>query len=197
MPCPAGVDIPGCFRCIMRISLPARRSPKFQYFGAMGTDGGRFICRALPGLRECEKACPSTCRSGTGSGTSPGDGGWYAGRHPGPQRRALVYRPGRESERIFIGEPCLSAGTPDKRDVTENDSFTFSGSGVYGSHVSGAARTESRKTSYPAWPFLSQVLRDLPHRFEQEEPDDPEGNKREQRTGSDPNCREIMMIRGE
>jgi hypothetical protein len=60
MPCPVGVDIPGCFSLYNAHHLfPHDRSAKFQYFGRHGgllagvSSAG--LCRACG---KCEKACP-------------------------------------------------------------------------------------------------------------------------------------------
>ena len=60
MPCPAGVDIPGCFSLYNAHYLfPHDRSAKFQYFGRHGglLAGVSYagLCRACG---RCEKACP-------------------------------------------------------------------------------------------------------------------------------------------
>jgi predicted aldo/keto reductase-like oxidoreductase len=60
MPCPAGVDIPGCFSLYNTHYLfPHDRSAKFQYFGRHGglLAGVSYagLCRACG---RCEKACP-------------------------------------------------------------------------------------------------------------------------------------------
>jgi uncharacterized protein len=60
MPCPAGVDIPGCFSLYNAHYLfPHDRSPKFQYFGRhgglMGGVSYAGLCRACG---KCEKVCP-------------------------------------------------------------------------------------------------------------------------------------------
>ena len=60
MPCPAGVDIPGCFSLYNAHYLfPHDRSPKFQYFGRhgglMGGVSYAGLCRVCG---KCEKACP-------------------------------------------------------------------------------------------------------------------------------------------
>jgi predicted aldo/keto reductase-like oxidoreductase len=60
MPCPAGVDIPGCFSLYNAHHLfPHDRSAKFQYFGRhgglMGGISSAGLCRACG---KCEKACP-------------------------------------------------------------------------------------------------------------------------------------------
>ena len=60
MPCPAGVDIPGCFSLYNAHHLfPDDRSAKFQYFGRHGGLMGGIsyagLCRACG---KCEKACP-------------------------------------------------------------------------------------------------------------------------------------------
>jgi len=60
MPCPAGVDIPGCFSLYNAHYLfPYDRSPKFQYFGRhgglMGGVSYAGLCRTCG---KCEKACP-------------------------------------------------------------------------------------------------------------------------------------------
>ena len=60
MPCPAGVDIPGCFSLYNAHHLfPHDRSAKFQYFGRHGGLMGGIsyagLCRACG---KCEKACP-------------------------------------------------------------------------------------------------------------------------------------------
>jgi hypothetical protein len=60
MPCPAGVDIPGCFSLYNAHYLFLHdRSPKFQYFGRhgglMGGVSYAGLCRACG---KCEKACP-------------------------------------------------------------------------------------------------------------------------------------------
>jgi predicted aldo/keto reductase-like oxidoreductase len=60
MPCPAGVDIPGCFSLYNAHHLfPRDGSAKFQYFGRHGglLAGASYagLCRACG---KCEKACP-------------------------------------------------------------------------------------------------------------------------------------------
>jgi predicted aldo/keto reductase-like oxidoreductase len=60
MPCPAGVDIPGCFSLYNAHHIfPDDRSAKFQYFGRhgglMGGVSYAGLCRACG---KCEKACP-------------------------------------------------------------------------------------------------------------------------------------------
>ena len=60
MPCPAGVDIPGCFQIYNAHHLfPHDRSARFQYFGRHGGLMGGIsyagLCRACG---KCEKACP-------------------------------------------------------------------------------------------------------------------------------------------
>jgi predicted aldo/keto reductase-like oxidoreductase len=60
MPCPAGVDIPGCFSLYNAHHLfPHDRSAKFQYFGRhgglMGGTSYAGLCRACG---KCEMACP-------------------------------------------------------------------------------------------------------------------------------------------
>jgi predicted aldo/keto reductase-like oxidoreductase len=60
MPCPAGVDIPGCFSLYNAHHLfPHDHSAKFQYFGRHGGLMGGIsyagLCRACG---KCEKACP-------------------------------------------------------------------------------------------------------------------------------------------
>jgi predicted aldo/keto reductase-like oxidoreductase len=60
MPCPAGVDIPGCFSLYNAHYLfPQDNSAKFQYFGRhgglMGAVSYAGLCRACG---KCEKACP-------------------------------------------------------------------------------------------------------------------------------------------
>ncbi len=60
MPCPAGVDIPGCFSVYNAHYLfPHDRSAKFQYFGRHGGLMGGLsyagLCRACG---KCETACP-------------------------------------------------------------------------------------------------------------------------------------------
>ena len=60
MPCPAGVDIPGCFSLYNAHHLfPHDRTAKFQYFGRhgglMGGVSYAGLCRACG---KCEKACP-------------------------------------------------------------------------------------------------------------------------------------------
>jgi uncharacterized protein len=60
MPCPAGVDIPGCISLYnARHLFPHDRSAKFQYFGRhgglMGGVSYAGLCRACG---KCEKACP-------------------------------------------------------------------------------------------------------------------------------------------
>jgi predicted aldo/keto reductase-like oxidoreductase len=60
MPCPAGVDIPGCFSLYNDHYLfPANRMARFQYFGRhgglMGSVSYAGLCR---GCGRCEKACP-------------------------------------------------------------------------------------------------------------------------------------------
>ena len=41
---------------------------------------------------------PAPANPGPAQGRVKGDGGRYAGHHPGSERRALVHGPGRESE---------------------------------------------------------------------------------------------------
>ena len=60
MPCPAGVDIPGCFSLYNDHHLfPGNRMAKFQYFGR---HGGLLAGVSYAGLcrdcGKCEKACP-------------------------------------------------------------------------------------------------------------------------------------------
>ena len=60
MPCPAGVDIPGCFADYNNHALfPHDRTAKFQYIGRhgglMGDKSGAGLCRQCG---KCEKACP-------------------------------------------------------------------------------------------------------------------------------------------
>jgi predicted aldo/keto reductase-like oxidoreductase len=60
MPCPAGVDIPGCFSLYNAHYLfPNDRSPKYQYFsrhgGLVGGTSYAGLCRACG---KCERACP-------------------------------------------------------------------------------------------------------------------------------------------
>ncbi|HVP96104.1 aldo/keto reductase [Methanoregula sp.] len=60
MPCPAGVDIPGCFALYNAHHLfPKDKSPRFQYIGHHGgllnKPSNAGLCRACG---KCEKACP-------------------------------------------------------------------------------------------------------------------------------------------
>jgi predicted aldo/keto reductase-like oxidoreductase len=64
LPCPAGVDIPGCFSLYnARFLFPHDNSAKFQYFGRhgglMGGVSYAGLCRACG---RCEKACPQHLR---------------------------------------------------------------------------------------------------------------------------------------
>ncbi|HSA38927.1 MAG TPA: aldo/keto reductase [Methanoregula sp.] len=60
MPCPAGVDIPGCFSLYNAHHLfPHDRSAKFQYFGHHGgLMGGVSYAGLCKACGKCEKACP-------------------------------------------------------------------------------------------------------------------------------------------
>jgi len=60
MPCPAGVDIPGCFSLYNDHYLfPGNRMAKFQYFGRHGgLMGGISYAGLCRGCGKCEKACP-------------------------------------------------------------------------------------------------------------------------------------------
>ena len=60
MPCPAGVDIPGCFAMYnARHLFPKDRSPRFQYIGHHGgllnKPSNAGLCKECG---KCEKACP-------------------------------------------------------------------------------------------------------------------------------------------
>ena len=60
MPCPSGVDIPGCFALYnARHLFPHDRGPRFQYIGHHGgllnKPSNAGLCRACG---KCEKACP-------------------------------------------------------------------------------------------------------------------------------------------
>jgi hypothetical protein len=60
MPCPSGVDIPGCFALYnARHLFPDDRGPRFQYIGHLGgllnKPSNAGLCRACG---KCEKACP-------------------------------------------------------------------------------------------------------------------------------------------
>ena len=94
MPCPAGVDIPGCFSLYNAHHLfPRDRSAKFQYFGR---HGGLLSGVSYAGLcRECGK-CAKICPQHipipeTAQGRVKRDGGDDEGGHSGPERRTLVY----------------------------------------------------------------------------------------------------------
>ena len=60
MPCPAGVDIPGCFSLYNDHYLfPGNRMAKFQYFGRHGgLMGGISYAGLCRGCGKCEKVCP-------------------------------------------------------------------------------------------------------------------------------------------
>jgi predicted aldo/keto reductase-like oxidoreductase len=61
MPCPAGVDISGCFALYnARYLFPHDRSAKFQYFGRHGglLAGGVSYAGLCRSCGKCEKACP-------------------------------------------------------------------------------------------------------------------------------------------
>ncbi len=60
MPCPAGVDIPGCFSLYNAHHLfPHDRSAKFQYFGRHGgLMGGLSYAGLCQACGKCETACP-------------------------------------------------------------------------------------------------------------------------------------------
>jgi predicted aldo/keto reductase-like oxidoreductase len=60
MPCPAGVNIPGCFSSYNNNSLYGKRTGGMEYMGTLsGVDGGKQSYASLcKNCGKCEKHCP-------------------------------------------------------------------------------------------------------------------------------------------